>query len=156
MPTMASMSLCLVVLKGITSEEIHRGLDPSVLNVRPCLQGEENSGRMRRTKTKIRELKIVKIDNDLWVVMIKGGRPWVWNLVEYGWGPPLILDAQGRSTEELKPKHKWDKADNEGSMTILRSLPEGFRPKVTTIEESKDIDSMRVYKLLAPSRHMIA
>ena len=24
----------------------------------------------------------------------------VWNLVEYGWGPPLILDAQGQSTGE--------------------------------------------------------
>ncbi|KAL6348673.1 hypothetical protein AAG906_019372 [Vitis piasezkii] len=39
----------------------------------------------------------------------------VWNLVEYGWGPPLILDAQGRSIGELKPKHEWDKANNEGS-----------------------------------------
>ena len=46
----------------------------------------------------------------------------VWDLVEYGWGPPLILDAQGRSTEELKPKHKWDKADNEGSKTDARAL----------------------------------
>ena len=24
--------------------------------------------------------------------------------VEYGWGPPLILDTQGRSIGELKPK----------------------------------------------------
>ena len=39
----------------------------------------------------------------------------LWNLVEYRWGPPLILDAQGRSIRELKPKHKWDKVDNEGS-----------------------------------------
>ena len=44
---------------------------------------------------------------------IQGKR--VCNLVEYGWGPPLILDAQGRSKGELKPKHEWDKADNEGS-----------------------------------------
>ena len=27
----------------------------------------------------------------------------------------MILDAQGRSIRELKPKHKWDKVDNEGS-----------------------------------------
>ena len=39
----------------------------------------------------------------------------LWNLVEYRWGPPLILDAQGRSIGELKLKHKWDKVDNEGS-----------------------------------------
>ena len=30
----------------------------------------------------------------------------VWNLVKYGWGPPLILNAQGRSIEERKRKHK--------------------------------------------------
>ena len=39
----------------------------------------------------------------------------VWNLVEYGWGPLLILNAQGRSTEELKPKHEWDKDNNKSS-----------------------------------------
>ena len=46
----------------------------------------------------------------------------VWNSVEYGWGPPLILDAQGRSTRELKPKHKWDKADNKESEVNVRAL----------------------------------
>ena len=38
------------------------------------------------------------------------------------WGPPLILDAQGRSTGELNPKHKWDKANNEGSKTNAKAL----------------------------------
>ena len=28
----------------------------------------------------------------------------VWNSIEYGWGPPLILDAQGRSIGELKSR----------------------------------------------------
>ena len=51
---------------------------------------------------------------------IQGER--VWNLVEYGWGPPLILDAQGRSIRELKPKHEWDKVDNEGSEGNVRAL----------------------------------
>ena len=46
----------------------------------------------------------------------------VWNSIEYGWGPPLILDAQGRSTGELKPKHEWDKVDNEGSEANVRAL----------------------------------
>ena len=46
----------------------------------------------------------------------------VQNLVEYGWGPPLILNAQGRSTRELKPKNEWDKADNEGSEANARAL----------------------------------
>ena len=58
----------------------------------------------------------------------------VWNSVEYGWGPPLILDAQGISIEELKPKHEWGKADNEGSEVNVRDLfsifigtcPDGF------------------------------
>ena len=36
----------------------------------------------------------------------------VWNSVEYAWGPPLILEAQGRSIGEPKPKHVWDKVDN--------------------------------------------
>ena len=163
--------------------------------------------------------------------------------MEYGWGPPLILDVHGRSTRELKPKQDWDKADNEvneantralfnifngacpdefhriancmhakeawyilqvtreGMSTIkisklqmlttkfenirmhenqnfsffyfelsdivnssvnlepildskivrkiLRSLPERLRPKVTTIEDSNDIDSMRVDELVS-------
>ena len=46
----------------------------------------------------------------------------VWNLVEYGWKPPLILDAQGRSIGEQKRQHKWDKIDNEGNKTNARAL----------------------------------
>ena len=46
-----------------------------------------------------------------------------WNLVEYDQGPPLILDAQGRSTGEFKAKHEWDKANNdEGSEANARVL----------------------------------
>ena len=32
---------------------------------------------------------------------------------------------------------------------ILRSLPESFRAKVTTIEESKDLDDIKVQKLIS-------
>ena len=46
----------------------------------------------------------------------------VWNSVEYGWGPLLILDAQGRSIGELKPENEWDKANNEGSEANARAL----------------------------------
>ena len=46
----------------------------------------------------------------------------VWNSVEYGWGPSLILDVQGRSIGELKPIYEWDKADNEGSKANVRAL----------------------------------
>ena len=46
----------------------------------------------------------------------------VWNSIEYGWGPPLILDAQGRSTRELKFKHEWDKVANESSEANARAL----------------------------------
>ena len=46
----------------------------------------------------------------------------VWDSVEYGWRSPLILDAQGRSTCELNPKHEWDKVNNEGSEANARAL----------------------------------
>ena len=46
----------------------------------------------------------------------------VWNSVESGWRTSLILDYEGRSTEELKPKHKWDKVDNEDSEANARVL----------------------------------
>ena len=35
----------------------------------------------------------------------------VWNSIKNGWGPSLILDAQGRSTRELKPKHEWNNSE---------------------------------------------
>ena len=56
------------------------------------------------------------------MVFLKMQSERVWNLVEYGWGPPLILDAQGRSIGELKPKHEWDKVDNESSEGNVRAL----------------------------------
>ena len=46
----------------------------------------------------------------------------VWNLVEYDWGPPLILDAQGRSTREIKFKHERDKVANESSEANAKAL----------------------------------
>ncbi|RVW20885.1 50S ribosomal protein L3, chloroplastic [Vitis vinifera] len=52
-------------------------------------KGKKMPGRMGGTKTKIRKLKIVKIDNDLRVVMIKGavpGRYVVGNLLQFSWG----------------------------------------------------------------------
>ena len=38
--------------------------------------------------------------------------------------------------------------DSKVVRKILRSLPKRFRPKVTTIEDSKDINSMRVDELV--------
>ena len=48
----------------------------------------------------------------------------VWNSIKKknGWGPSLILDAQGRSTRELKPKHEWNKTENKGSEANARAL----------------------------------
>ena len=40
---------------------------------------------------------------------------WIWKGV-------FFLNAQGRSTRELKPKNEWDKADNEGSEANVRAL----------------------------------
>ena len=39
--------------------------------------------------------------------------------------------------------------DSKVVRKMLRSLLEGFRPKVTTIKESKDIDSMRIDELVS-------
>ena len=45
-------------------------------NTRPCLQEEENACQDgRKQKKDPRKLKIVKIDNELRVVMIKGAVP---------------------------------------------------------------------------------
>ena len=38
--------------------------------------------------------------------------------------------------------------DSKVVRKILRYIPERFRPKVTTIEESKDIDLMRINELV--------
>ena len=38
--------------------------------------------------------------------------------------------------------------DSKVVRKILRSLPERFRPKVTAIEESKNIDSLRIDELV--------
>ena len=45
----------------------------------------------------------------------------VWNSIKYRWGPLLILDAQGISIE-LKPKHKWEKVNNEGTEANAKAL----------------------------------
>ena len=69
----------------------------------------------------------------------------IWNLVEYGQGPPLILDAKGRSTNELKPKNEWDKANNEGieaNVRALFSIFNGVYPnefcKITNCKHTKE------------------
>ena len=56
----------------------------------------------------------------MFFLKMKGER--VWNSVEYGLGPPLILYAQERLIGKLKPKHKWDKVDNEGSEANVKAL----------------------------------
>ena len=69
----------------------------------------------------------------------------VWNSYEYGWGPSLILDVQGRSIGKLKPKYEWDKADNEGSKANVRALfnifngvcPEEFH-RITNCKRAKE------------------
>ena len=47
---------------------------------------------------------------------------WVWNSVEYGWGPPLKLDINGNSTSELKPKNEWDRCENEANEANARAI----------------------------------
>ncbi|XP_042950195.1 uncharacterized protein LOC122282303 [Carya illinoinensis] len=48
----------------------------------------------------------------------------------------------------LEITHEGDKIlENRVVRKVLRSLPERFRPKVTAIEESKDVDTMRIEEL---------
>ena len=69
----------------------------------------------------------------------------VWNWVEYGWKPHLILDAQGISIGELKPKNEWDNINNEGSEANVRALfsifngvcPYEFR-KIANCKQTKE------------------
>ena len=72
----------------------------------------------------------ISIRKHEWCFFLKMQGERVWNSIEYGWGPPLILDAQGRSTGELKPKHEWDKVDNEGSeanaIFLMEFIQKGF------------------------------
>jgi hypothetical protein len=44
-------------------------------------------------------------------------------------------------------------SDVELIRKILRSLPERFRIKVTTIEESKDLEEMKIEELVGLFRH---
>ena len=46
----------------------------------------------------------------------------VWNVVEFGWSPPKVLDREGRSTNVIKPKLEWDKGDNEASENNARAM----------------------------------
>ncbi|RVW73043.1 hypothetical protein CK203_061056 [Vitis vinifera] len=34
----------------------------------------------------------------------------VWNVVEFGWSPPKVLDREDRPTNVIKPKLEWDRA----------------------------------------------
>ena len=36
----------------------------------------------------------------------------VWNTVEFGWSPPMVLDREGRPTNVIKPKLEWDRSEN--------------------------------------------
>ncbi|KAJ6884191.1 hypothetical protein NC652_031241 [Populus alba x Populus x berolinensis] len=77
--------VCMVVLSVTISKGVrlamvprsHRALGSIGAGTTPgrVYKGKKMPGRMGGTKTKIRKLKIVKIDNDLRVVMIKGALP---------------------------------------------------------------------------------
>ncbi|KAJ6884192.1 hypothetical protein NC652_031241 [Populus alba x Populus x berolinensis] len=72
--------LSVTISKGVRLAMVprsHRALGSIGAGTTPgrVYKGKKMPGRMGGTKTKIRKLKIVKIDNDLRVVMIKGALP---------------------------------------------------------------------------------
>ena len=46
----------------------------------------------------------------------------VWNVVEFGWSPPMVLDRESRSTNVVKPKLEWDRSENEASENNARVM----------------------------------
>ena len=56
-----------------------------------------------------------------------GKHEWCFSSIERV--PRLIFDAQGRSTREFKPKHEWDKVDNEGREANVKALFKFFLMK---------------------------
>ena len=46
----------------------------------------------------------------------------VWNVVEFGWSPPKVLDREGRPTNVIKLKLEWDRDDNEASENNARAM----------------------------------
>ena len=46
----------------------------------------------------------------------------VWNVVEFGWSPPKVLDREWKPTNVIKPKLKWDRGDNEASENNARAM----------------------------------
>ncbi|WKA03659.1 hypothetical protein VitviT2T_021758 [Vitis vinifera] len=46
----------------------------------------------------------------------------VWNVVEFGWSLPKVLDREGRPTNVIKPKLEWDRGDNEASENNARAM----------------------------------
>ena len=52
----------------------------------------------------------------------------------------------------LSFNHREPIQNSKVARKILRSLPERFKPKVTTIEESKDVDLMRVDELVGSTQ----
>ena len=46
----------------------------------------------------------------------------VWNVIEFGWSPPKVLDRKGRPTNVIKPKLEWDRCDNEASENNARAM----------------------------------
>ena len=65
---------------------------------------------------------IIPIRKREWCFSLEMQGERVWNSIEYGWGPTLILVAWGRSTRGLKSKHAWDKAENKSSEANARTL----------------------------------
>ncbi|RZR82058.1 hypothetical protein BHM03_00008401 [Ensete ventricosum] len=84
-------------------------------------KGKKMPGRMGGTKTKIRKLKIVKIDSELRVVMIKGavpGKPG--NLLRVT--PAKILNYLRIAVSSPKTSFSVGRTDEQSSITVLDSL----------------------------------
>ncbi|KAL6334591.1 hypothetical protein AAG906_019095 [Vitis piasezkii] len=96
--------------------------DYLTLKTKTLLRGRAWSGFQVCFEDEGEKLKVkvlVKWSRKDWLASV---REKVWNVVEFGWSPPKVLDREGRPTNVIKLKLERDKGDNEASENNARVM----------------------------------
>ncbi|RVW80483.1 hypothetical protein CK203_052873 [Vitis vinifera] len=64
----------------------------------------------------------------------------VWNTVEFGWSPPMVLDREGRPTNVIKPKLEWDRSENNARAmySIFNAISTDEFRRIATCTSTKE------------------
>ncbi|RVW80520.1 hypothetical protein CK203_052887 [Vitis vinifera] len=64
----------------------------------------------------------------------------VWNTVEFGWSPPMVLDRKGRPTNVIKPKLEWDRSENNARAmySIFNAISTSEFRRIATCTSTKE------------------